>query len=96
MLIGFLIPWYWGEFSPPHGSVLVNGAMIKMSTFTESGLAVTSSDGGEILLGAISVGAALSVAGLTNLGAVARFLHAGTRLILAYAVLAFAWLQLAF
>ena len=96
ILIGFFIPWYWVVFSPPHGSVLVNGAIMKASTFTESGLVERSSDGGKILFGAIAAGAGLAVAGLTNARDVARFLHAGIHLLLAYAVLAFVWLELAF
>jgi MFS family permease len=96
ILVGFFIPWYWVVFSPPHGSALVNGAIMKASTFTESGLVERSSDGGKILIGAIAAGAVLAVVGLTSAGHVARFLHAGTHLILAYAVLAFVWLQLAF
>jgi hypothetical protein len=96
ILIGFFLPWYWVAFSPPHGSAVVNGAIMKASTFTESGLVERSSDGGKILLGVIAAGAALTVAGLTSVGPIARFLHAGFHLILAYAVLAFVWLQLAF
>jgi hypothetical protein len=96
ILIGFFIPWYWVAFSPPHGSVLVNGGVMRASTYTMSGLAALSSDGGKILLGVVSAGAVLAVVGLTDAGDVARFLHAGTHLILGYAVLAFVWLTLAF
>ncbi len=96
ILIGFFLPWYWVAFSPPNGSTVVNGAIMKASTFTESGLVERSSDGGKILLGVITAGAVLAVAGLTSAGPIARFPHAGFHLVLAYAVLAFVWLQLAF
>jgi hypothetical protein len=96
IIIGFFVPWYWVSFSPPHGSAIVNGAIMKASTFTESGLANLSTDGGKVLLGVMSAGALLSVVGLTDLGPAARFLHAGTHTILAFGMVAFVWLQLAF
>lgn len=55
-----------------------------------------SSAGGKILLGVVIAGATLSVVGLSDLDEAAKFLHAGTHLILAWAVLTFVWLQLAF
>jgi uncharacterized membrane protein len=96
ILIGFFFPWYWVAFSPPHGAMLVNGVIMKASTFTESDVVERSSDGGKILLGVIAAGTALAAAELSSARDVAKFLHAGTTLILAYAVLAFVWLQLAF
>jgi hypothetical protein len=78
IIIGFFVPWYWVSFSPPHGSAIVNGAIMKASTFTESGLANLLTDGGKLLLGVMSAGALLAVVGLTDLGAAARFLHADT------------------
>jgi hypothetical protein len=102
-LIGFFIPWYWVTFSPPHGAMIVNGGIMKASTFTETGLAELSTSGGKLLLGTAAAGAALSVSSLLSglvgaqpIAAISKFLHAGTHLVLSYALLAFVWLQLAF
>lgn len=96
ILIGFFFPWYWVAFSPPHGAMLVNGVLMKASTFTENDLVERSSVGGKVLLGVVGAGTALTAAELTTARDIANFLHAGTTLILGYAVLAFVWLQLAF
>jgi hypothetical protein len=95
-LIGFFVPWYWVTFSPPHGAMIVNGAIMKASTFTENGTAELLFSGGQVLLGVTAAGSALATINLKTQAGITKFLHGGTHLVLAYAVLAFVWLQLAF
>ena len=97
-VVGFFIPWYWVSFSPPHGSTIVNGGVMKASTFTESGLSVWSSSGGKLLW--LGIFASVPIALSYLLPSIARgpkkVLHAVAHLMVSLSLLAFVWLTLAF
>jgi len=98
--VGFFIPWYWVSFSPPHGSTIVNGGVVKASTFTESGLSVWSSSGGKLLWLGIFASIPIALSYLLPFLEAARgamkVLHAVAHLMVSLALLAFVWLTLAF
>lgn len=99
-LVGFFLPWYWVSFSPPHGSAIVDGGIMKASTFTESGLSTWSDTGGKLLWIGIFASVPIAISYLPEASQKARgsvkMLHASVQLIVCMAVLAFVWLQLAF
>lgn len=99
-LAGLLIPWFWVTFSPPHGYAIVNGGILKAATYSDSGLAEWSDSGGKLLWTGVLVSIPIALSYLTPLYESARglikLLHAAAHLLVAFALMAFVWLQLAF
>jgi hypothetical protein len=99
-LVGFFIPWYWVSFSPPHGSTIVNGEVAKAATYTQTGLSGWPTTGALVLLFGISAGLPLATIymrdALEDARQLVKVLHAAVQLLVCWAMLAFAWLSLAF